>query len=429
MNRSTIKLYLPLVSWNVYSIFTILCHLFGFYTYDLTQSDYLRMGVFLVLLHAALAIGYSIGIKRTTKLNVAKLAELFPVIKGLAILLSLVYIASTVFSVYRHGLSGLARESLAEARTVWITDYQGTGLGHVVLIGSIGVPFLYVLGLLYWKNLTSVEKVLYVTLLILGFLLPYLGGARSGFYAMLVYAISALMLRWVREAKQKYYFNTRISVVFMGILLLAFMLYSATVTISRLGVGSERDEYYTKLLNSTELSSSLKINHPLLLALPRPVAPAIIEGSFYFGHSYYALAKSLSLEFRGSGFGLANSDFMIRNFERYFGGGLAELNYFYRLAREHGYSTSLWGTAYIWLASDITFPGVIVIFGLFGILLGEVWRSCISHGDIFASFCFIWLTQFGSLVHVAYITGDYGAFVGFYGSILLFLKTRVRLRA
>jgi hypothetical protein len=429
MNRSAIKLYLPLVSWNGYSAFTILCHFFGFYTYDLSKADYMRMGVFLILLHAALAIGYNVGINRTTRLNASKITALFPAVKALAIILSLVYIGATLFSVYRHGLSGLARESLAEARSVWITDYQGTGLGHVVLIGSIGVPFLYILGLLYWKNLTILERVIYFALLILGFLLPYLGGARSGFYAMLVYAISALMLRWVRESRQKYYFNTRISLVFICILLLAFMLYSATVTISRLGVGSERDEYYTKLLNSSELSSSLKMDHPLLLALPRPVAPAVIEGSFYFGHSYYALAKSLSLEFRGSGFGLANSDFMVRNFERHFGGGLAELNYFYRLAREHGYSTSLWGTAYIWLASDVTFPGVVLIFGLFGVLLGEVWRSCISQGDIFASFCFIWLTQFGSLVHVAYITGDYGAFVGFYGSIFMFLRTRVRLSA
>jgi hypothetical protein len=69
------------------------------------------------------------------------------------------------------------------------------------------------------------------------------------------------------------------------------------------------------------------------------------------------------MPFKGLGFGLSNSYFVMRNIEQLTGwSGLKDISYGVRLDNAIGSGYGLyWSTFYTWIASDFTFPGTIIV--------------------------------------------------------------------
>jgi hypothetical protein len=74
------------------------------------------------------------------------------------------------------------------------------------------------------------------------------------------------------------------------------------------------------------------------------------------------------MPFKGIGFGLSNSYFVMDNIESITGwSGLKKISYGVRLDSQVGAGYGLyWSTFYTWIASDFTFPGTIVVIFFIG---------------------------------------------------------------
>jgi len=120
-------------------------------------------------------------------------------------------------------------------------------------------------------------------------------------------------------------------------------------------------------------------NYFLYKIIPENFHPLINSTSFYISHSYYQLNKALSLPYKGFGFGLSNSFFVVRNIEKATGwSGLENISYGIRLDKEMGGNYGhFWSTFYTWIASDFTFPGTILVVFLIGFLLSIALRDTI----------------------------------------------------
>ena len=97
---------------------------------------------------------------------------------------------------------------------------------------------------------------------------------------------------------------------------------------------------------------------------PDEINPLTYNIAFYISHSYYNLNKAMNLSFEGLGFGLSNSYFIMDNIEAWTGwSGPKELSYGLRVEKEAGARGFglYWSTFYTWIASDVTWPGTLIV--------------------------------------------------------------------
>ena len=148
------------------------------------------------------------------------------------------------------------------------------------------------------------------------------------------------------------YNKIKISLVIVGIFV-GFFFYSDALIKTRGG---------TPTLNPLT-NEPHNENYFLFKVTPNEFAPAIINTSFYISHSYYQLNKALNMPYKGLGLGLSNSYFVMDNIEQITGSKwLKEISFGQRLDDEVGIGYgAYWSTFYTWMASDFTFPGVIIV--------------------------------------------------------------------
>lgn len=105
----------------------------------------------------------------------------------------------------------------------------------------------------------------------------------------------------------------------------------------------------------------------------------------YSSQGYAGLAHSLTQSPGFSyGFGLAPAAHSYA--QQYFGASdCYELTYLARSERETGWPGRMyWSTAFPWWASDVTFPGVVLLMVLIGSLLARAWLSALQSGRLAA---------------------------------------------
>lgn len=112
---------------------------------------------------------------------------------------------------------------------------------------------------------------------------------------------------------------------------------------------------------------------PYFARMPDPVQRGVYGLSFYLTHGYFALYLSLDLPWIPT-YGLGNSMFLYRQVEKVFEGWeISKLPYPVRLESYGWNAYQNWSTIYTWLASDVSFPGVIVLVFLIGHLFAKAW--------------------------------------------------------
>ncbi|WP_155736547.1 hypothetical protein [Variovorax paradoxus] len=103
----------------------------------------------------------------------------------------------------------------------------------------------------------------------------------------------------------------------------------------------------------------------------------------YPSHGYFGLSQSLTADFVFSyGAGLSQAFESYRY--QYFGGPQnLLLTYPFRAELLTGWPAGMyWSTAFPWFASDLTFPGVLVLMLLLGFVFARVWLSSLRHMDL-----------------------------------------------
>jgi hypothetical protein len=126
--------------------------------------------------------------------------------------------------------------------------------------------------------------------------------------------------------------------------------------------------------------------HAMFTVMPERWHASASITAWYLSHSYARLAMALDMPFQGVGFGAGNSAFMVRNVVRLTGWERFEdLSYGMRLDRQtgHGAFGTFWATMYTWIASDVTFPGSVLVVFFLGYLVALAWRDvCLRHNAL-----------------------------------------------
>jgi len=154
----------------------------------------------------------------------------------------------------------------------------------------------------------------------------------------------------------------------------------------------------------------------------------ILTGYFYFTHAYRGLSNALNLPFKGSTLFFGHSDFSIRNLARIFGDDVLDYSYHYRLINENLGAKTLWITAYAWIASDVTFIGSLFLLYFFGSLFSKSWILVLTNPTMISSSLLAWMAYFFFQINITFVPSDLGAFVSFWGVIILY-KFKIRSKS
>lgn len=151
-------------------------------------------------------------------------------------------------------------------------------------------------------------------------------------------------------------------------------------------------------------------------------------GTQYVAGSYHTLGVALRMDFKWS-YGIGFSEFLSDYLQRFTGINIRERTYGSRavdLTDPPIISTYGWSTAYVQLAGDLTFPGVIVLFLLLGMLVARVWKDVIEEGNVLAVPFTIQIALFLLFVPLNCIVfGSGGYFVTFFVSAAIWVVPKL----
>lgn len=170
--------------------------------------------------------------------------------------------------------------------------------------------------------------------------------------------------------------------------------------------------------------SYVKTDDPVYRTLPESLRFAYVMGSMYLSSSYHVLSVAMRMDFQWT-YGMGCSEFLMDYFKRFTGIDIKSKTYGYRavqLTEPPIVSTYGWSTAYVQFASDLTFPGVLVLFVVLGALTGLIWIEVISTRNICGIPLMIEMALLCLFIPancITFCSGGY--FTTFLGSLILFV--------
>jgi hypothetical protein len=119
----------------------------------------------------------------------------------------------------------------------------------------------------------------------------------------------------------------------------------------------------------------------------RSVARIGVDGlAVYLTQGYHAIQLAMREPFVPC-YGVGHSVFLQRQMVRVTGSNyFIECPYPVRIEHRGWRATVFWASIYPWLASDVTFPGTVIVLGLIGWLAGRVWLDCLAGNPIAVAF-------------------------------------------
>jgi hypothetical protein len=414
--KTKIIYFIPLIIFLAFSLFTIFLFSFGPYMYGDNDTDFTILYLYLFFVHISIIIGYFLGCRSKKQITVYN----FNYIKTIKLLMfPITALMVLLIYTYRNKLS---LTTLSENRDFFNYEFLGTWQSHLSLVLFIFLYPFFSIVTYYWNKITLKIKIFsFFVFLIYGPIGGILGGSRSNVYAslVLIFILFYFLIKTGRMKINKYVFY--ISFIFS---LVVFLYFSTEVINSRLsstGFQGTYSEYTEELEILNDADATLKINHFFLNnSIPSFIAPALIQGAFYFGHCYYGLYKCIIVEGKSIGFLLSHSAVLNRTIGAYVTENFYNTSYIEFLVRKGEYSYSLWITAYAWIANDLGFILSILFFGFLSYLFSSSWRDSLFGKNVLAFIVFVWTYIAFMSIHVAFITGDYGSLISYYGSVLIY---------
>jgi hypothetical protein len=344
------KIYFPIIFLLCWLSFTILVFMYGPYKYKLVKPFIFY--TYLLAVHLALLFGYIRG-QRSLGRGSRVRFDYYEFVK-FTILISLVYfVIKLIFT-----LGGNLRH-FSETFQNASKSYRTSSFNHPNLFSFLDIFFAPISLIAITNTLFSYKNIrrryrYSVFILILFALASSIGSAtRSGIVQITIISLAAFSLGVYKKNIILQTYHKVLIFFFVFSLGIGFLTYSALLTNTRGG----------KIVNNP-LTNEPPRNFFFLTKVTSPkFHPLINNVSFYVSHSYYRLNKAMNLPFKGLGFGLSNSYFIMDNIEQITGwSGPKDISYGVRLDKGIGSGYGLyWSTFYTWIASDFTFPGTVVI--------------------------------------------------------------------
>ncbi len=396
------------VVFLAYLLTTVALFFWGPWQYPVSDGRG-RFILFLGAVHVAFAVGYLWGIRggpRSVRIRVG--AGTLVLVASVAELLLLLptSVVNTGSWIPR---PGAALQNLAAAYTGSLTlrETSGPYVNYVRMLLAPVLALAAPLGVFYWTQLSGVARATFA-LSVLGSISLFVAmGANAGaahWMALFPWFVLAGHLSGVQKL------TARGWVCAIAVQALSVLLFVGLFTASM----NQRTGSFAKYGRLPGVGAEL-VTRPAPVpadaqhapSLSRPAAPVGAGGlagdgpqapspsrsaarvgadglAGYLTQGYYAVYLSLQEPFV-PGYGVGNSVFLQRQAARLLGQpDILKRPYPERIQARGWNAYGYWASIYPWIASDVTFPGVVLVMLLIGWLTGRVWVDVLGGGNPFA---------------------------------------------
>lgn len=253
---------------------------------------------------------------------------------------------------------------------------SGTLVERIVVLASVLLYFfkfaVLPLTIFYWKKVDKKQKILCIYVTIVEIIKWLLKGMNKGIFDIVIVFIATSFMIIMSNANLEKTFSERIRKKMRKnkkkIISIAVLLGCAAVVVFILNTqarsgNSTEPSYYSQSMKITADSDNF-----LLKLIPKSLHSAVLGLDMYLTNGYQGLSYALQIPFKWC-YGIGNNQFLISNFRDVLGIDVSELSYLYRV--EEGFpweEAHNWHTLYTWLANDVSFYLLPIVFFIYGLL-------------------------------------------------------------
>jgi len=408
----------PIIFFVVYLNLTVFLFAFGPWEYPVDNGHGLYL--FLALAHLALLFGYLTAAFREPMgySGIWTTRGLMQV----SALLSLVVLLPT--SRFRTGqiipdvIGGLTDPGEAYAWSQLLRDTGEPFIEYIrILIGPL-LAMVLPLTVFYWERLSLKLRFLGVASIV-GTVAMFIAMGTNKAFADTVLLVPWLILAAHLAGTNQLRWRHKLAFSVGGLItVVAFLAYFEVAVSAR--TGSIVAAGYFAATKTHVDEDNFLVRH-----LSPPVAATLKGLDVYVTHGYYALSLSLKEPFVPT-FGVGNSMFLSRQAARLIGNRkILDMSYPVRIEKYGWDAQALWSSIYPWIASDVSFPGTLLIVFLIGRGFALCWLDTLRGENPFAV---VLLSQF--LIMLFYFPANNQllqsgeGFIAFWVTLLLWWRTR-----
>lgn len=285
--------------------------------------------------------------------------------------------------------SGGLNLNLANSALAYITvytDYTRNSGNYsiqflVVSIGALPLFIAQVLGLFYFKELGKTTRLAVIYLFVVTILVYTLGGGKQKqFGDIMIYVVSIVLAKQAATGKLK----LKHLLIIGGVIMSGVYVLLALLAFRYQAIGIDLLQINARLHPLIEYHEGYWLEDIFGAAFAFPM----VMFSGYLSQGYYGLYLSLEQPFTWTHF--AGSSYSLSViFNQFLGTDFwVTRNYPYMVGDATGWDQSKWHTVFAWLASDLTFTGVVFFMGAMGFIYGRAWREILLYQNPFALMMF-----------------------------------------
>ncbi len=421
MARSSVRNMRPINIMVLYNLFTLVLFRLSAWNYHVNNYGEIYLVVIINLI--TLYIGYSVAIrtKRNVALNDAAYESLkdndyrvIQLLKKWTKIAAVVAIPDMLYysrmwtlspaQIFQRLIIGLTESNLNYSLTL---GYENSGTlveKIVVLLIVVLYTFKFAvlpLSLLYWQQIDKKQKVLCIFVVALDIIKWLLKGMNKGIFdyvfvfiasALFVIASNQRQRQFVLENEKIHEKRTRRGRVVL--IAAVVMVLGVNVFISNSAARSSR---LTTAYYSTSMQIAADPDNVILKLLPTSLHKPVLSLEMYLTCGYQGLSYALRLPFKWC-FGIGNNQFTLSNFRDL---GLNVTNLTYQARVEDSFpwlEYHNWHSAYTWLANDLSFYLLPLVFFIMGYIFALSWLSSVEKHNPYAIIIFcLYIIRFAYL--------------------------------
>ncbi|MFJ3076100.1 MULTISPECIES: hypothetical protein [Pseudomonas] len=388
--------YLPVNIYIGYSVFVLASFFLGPIEYK--GMDSVLLMTFLLPMLVLFAVGFLMGARGDYNLLVdtqaGRLNALFRVNRLVKLLLLFAAVASVVqwYGFISSG-GGLSLDGIGES---YVAGYEGYERGQATVDAAyilniflqVFITLALLFGFYYYSVMGRLGKTTFLFIVMTYLLVNVLGVGKQKYLGDLV--IFSFFLFAINAAARRLRVKLWSAVVGGVFGCVVFFLFVEILRQRYQAAGISIDNIYEKV-------------HPLVywnyeswvigvVGEDYALALGIFLG--YFTNGLNGLYLSLTLPFEWS-YLVGNSYSLGRIVEIFTGasGAVLEHTYPYRVGEVYGWEFDKWHSLFAWMASDFTFPGVVLLTPVFAYVYARVWLQAVAASNPFSGPLFIYLSM------------------------------------
>lgn len=387
--------YLPLGIYVAYSAFLLMSLFIAPFEYK--NLDYLILVSFISVLVFLFFCGYLAGARGGYWQYPNHLGARFFSYQRVRRLFSALLILCVISSVGQW-FSFLAAGGELNSGSIgdnYVKGYEGYERGQAridfLYVLSIFEQALAVLVLLfsfyYFKVMRGWAKSAFLFVVATYLLINVLGTGKQKYLGdVVIFAFFCMIINFAAKGRK---FDIRTIGIFVLTAILVFFMFLEILRQRYLAAGIGLDNIYER----SHPLISWDAESPLFIFFSSDYALALGSFLFYLTNGLYGLYLSLTLPFEWTYF-VGNSYSLGRIIEIALSadGFILEQTYPYRVGVTYGWGFDKWHSLFAWIASDITFLGILFLTPLFSFFYARLWLQAIRASNPFAGPLFIYLS-------------------------------------